>query len=675
MKPKKMTDIELVAECQHQSSRAMGSETSADELTESRTKSLDYYLGRARGDEQDGCSDIISMDVADTVHAMLAQIMPAFAQDTVVQFEAENEDDETQARTESDFCNYVVMEKNKGFVMLETAIKDALLSKNAVVKVYVDVKEDIETEKYQGLNDIEIVKVLQPQSQNEEVIPTKFDEKTGDVTIKRVRTKRKLVVSNVAPENFSVSSDLKSPYVEDTTYCRERFWKTKSDLIEEGYDAKIVMELPRATSDTKADSITRNQVQDEQNFSNDHPSMHVVELEEHYIRIDYDGDGIAELRKVLTCGSNLIETEEVPCIPYASGTGFLMGHRFYGLSIYDLLKNIQDGKTLFLRQWIDNAIKGNHKKYKAMEEDTNMDDLLNGRSTGVIRVKHMGALEEMPTNDIGPSCAMGLEYLDKVRTERTGSALDLQTQQMNTPHNVGDAGVNTIVANLEQIGALVTKNLSETLISSIYLLVHKFLKLYFKEELQAKINGNWSQTNPSEWLDREQINISVGLTKTERMVQQVAIEKIIAKQEQYMQMGYEGVIADKDGLFRAILDHSRMSGIDHPEKYWIDPSSDQAQQASQGKAQQMQQQQMEQMQLQNQMIGVQIAEVQRNAKNDQEELKLKYDELKQKYDEMMLKAEIEEAKIIGKATTDLELAQMKFTQESEYAEPNREVDQ
>jgi len=387
--------------------------------------------------------------------------------------------------------------------------------------------------------------------------------------------------------------------------------------------------------------------------------MHMLEIEEHYIRVDRDGDGIAELLKVLTCQNHLIEVEEVPCIPYATGVAFLMGHRFYGLSIYDLLKFIQDGKTQFLRQWMDNALIGNHKKYKAIEEDTNMDDLLNGRATGVVRVKHQDAVQEMPTNDIGPSCSMGLEYLDKVRTERTGSALDLQTQQMNTPHNVGDAGVNTIVANLEQISALVTKNLSETMIKSAYLLVHKFLKMYFKEELSAKINGEWSTSNPSQWLDREQINISVGLTKTERMVQQVAIEKIIMKQEQYMQMGYEGIVTDKDCHHRALLDHARMSGIDHPEKYWINPGSEKAQQAMQGKQQQQQEQQLEQQKLQNQLIGAQVAEVQRNAYNDQQEIKLKYDELRLKYDELAAKIEIEEAKIVGKATTDLELAQIK----------------
>ena len=156
----KLTEYELVSACRYQSSRAAGSETSADELTGSRTNALKYYKGNPRGDEVDGESAVISMDVADTVHAMLAQMMPIFKSDTVVNFEAESEDDEQQARTEADFCNYQVMEKNNGYVLFQTALKDAMLSKNAVAKVYVDETEDVQKEKYKGLSELELMQVI-----------------------------------------------------------------------------------------------------------------------------------------------------------------------------------------------------------------------------------------------------------------------------------------------------------------------------------------------------------------------------------------------------------------------------------------------------------------------------------------------------------------------------------
>ncbi len=651
----KLTDYELVAACRYQASRAAGSETAADELTESRRMAIRYYLGRPRGDEVDGESAVISMDVADTVHAMLAQMMPVFKSDTVVNFEADNEQDEKQARTEADFCNYMVMEKNNGYTLFQTALKDALLSKNAICKVYVDEREDVQKEQYKGLSELELMKVMRPTAENQIVDVTKFDEESGDINLKRVTTTRKLKIDPVAPENFATTTSLRTPFIQDTEYCRERFWRTRSELIEMGYDAKMVMDLPRATTDTKTDSIERNQIQDEQNFHNQREEMQFCELEEHYIRIDYDGDGVAELRKVLTCENHLLETEEAPCIPYAAGVCILMGHRFYGLSIFDLLRYLQDSKTMFLRQWHNNAYTCNHSTTDVIEDQVEMEDFINGRSSAIRRVDSLDSCRSNPVMDIGPSMQLAMDYLDKVRTERVGSALDFQTQQINTPHNVGDQGVNTLMANLEQISSWMIATFSETFVTQLYLLVHKYLKMYFPNELNAKIGGNWANTNPSQWLDREQVNISVGLTKSERINQQVALEKIIAKQEQLILGGQNGVLADIEGYHRALIDHARMAGIDHPEKYWIDPQSPQAQEAAQSNQMAQQQQQQEAMAAQNGLIQAQIMEIQRNWENDKEEMQLKYNELAFKYHELEQKTEVEEAKIVGSAVEKIEL--------------------
>ena len=585
----KLTDDEILAECRYQSSQASGSEFAADELTQDRTEALKFYLGKPMGNEIDGNSIVQSMDVADMVDAMLTQIMPDFCQDNLVQFEALSEDDEEQARTESNFCNYVVMERNKGFILLETLIKDALLSKNATAKVRVDIKEDVEKERYKGLTEEELFYVLQPNKPNQEVYTTKFDKEKGIVNLKRITTKRKLIVEAVAPENFSITPEHKSPFLDDCNYCVERFWATKSDLIEEGYDPDLIMGLPSSTSDTKIDSVERNQISDEQNFFNTSPSMQVVELEEHYIRIDQDGDGVSELHKVVTCQNILLSNEEVDCVPYANGVAWLMGHRFYGLSAYDKLKNVQSSKTHMLRQIEDNARAGNHQKTRVIEDQVVMDDFTNGRSNAIQRVDSLDSAMDVPFHDVTPSCLLVMDYWDKVRTERTGSSLDLQANQMTMPSNVGDQGVNTLIANLEQVSALIKRNLSETLIHSIYSLVHKFMRTYFHEELSAKIGGKWGQTNPSQWLEREQINVIVPPTKSERIQQSVALEKAIIQAVSEVQQGKSGITTDEGSIYQMKIDHMRLSGIDNPEKYLINPDSPEAQQAAQ-MAQQAQQQ-------------------------------------------------------------------------------------
>ncbi len=693
----KLTDDDILSECRYQSSQASGSEFAADELTQDRQNALKAYLGKPIGNEVDGNSTVQSLDVADMIDAMLTQIMPTFSNDDLIQFEATSEQDEEQARTESSFCNYVIMEKNKGFILFETLIKDALLSKNATAKVRVDIKEDIEKERYKDLNDEEMYVVLQPTKKNQEVITSKFDQKKGIVNLKRITTTRKLIVEAVAPENFSITSEHKSPYLEDCTYCVERYWSTKSNLIEEGYDPAMVMNLPTSTADTKADSIERNQIDDEQNFFNTSPSMQIVELEEHYIRIDQDGDGVAELHKVLTCENNLLSNEEVDCIPYANGVAWLMGHRFYGLSAYDKLKNVQASKTHFLRQMEDNARAGNHQKTRVIEDQVEMDDFLNGRHNAIQRVESMDSAMDVPVNDITPSCLLVMDYWDKVRTERSGSSLDLQANSMTMPSNVGDQGVNTLVANLEKVTALITSNICETLVYSTYLIVHKFLRLHFQEELNAKMGGQWNTTNPSQWLERDQVNVVVPPTNSEKIQQQVALEKVLVQSTAELQAGKGGITTDEGSIYQIKLDHMRMSGIPHPEKYLVNPESPEAQQAAQ-QAQHMQQQEaqrqeqkqdmqyMQQLQLQSRTVDNQQAEVMRNYEADKEELAQKYDasnkeqqfkfadlekeyaDLKQKYDEMYLKAEVDEAKMIGDATTKIELASLNSMESSNARE-------
>ena len=64
--------------------------------------------------------------------------------------------DEQAAEQETDYINHIVMERNRGFEVLYTWFKDALLSKNGYVKVYFEEYEERETERYKGLTDAQL---------------------------------------------------------------------------------------------------------------------------------------------------------------------------------------------------------------------------------------------------------------------------------------------------------------------------------------------------------------------------------------------------------------------------------------------------------------------------------------------------------------------------------------
>ncbi|WP_334362409.1 portal protein [Bradyrhizobium sp. AZCC 1578] len=129
---------------------------SAADLAAERSDAMDYYLGDMSKDmpAQDGRSKAVSTDVADTIEGLMPNLMDIFAgSDEVVRFEPVGPEDEEAAQQETDYVNHVFMQQNPGFMVLYSFIKDALLSKVGIVKVWWEESEQEERETYYDLTD------------------------------------------------------------------------------------------------------------------------------------------------------------------------------------------------------------------------------------------------------------------------------------------------------------------------------------------------------------------------------------------------------------------------------------------------------------------------------------------------------------------------------------------
>src|SRR6478736_9408659 len=124
---------------------------SAARLMEERADAMDYYLGDMAKDMPvaDGRSIAVSTDVADTIEGLMPGLMDIFAgSDEVVRFEPVGPEDEAAAQQETDYVNHVFMQQNPGFMTMYSFIKDALLQKVGIVKVWWDETEREERETY-----------------------------------------------------------------------------------------------------------------------------------------------------------------------------------------------------------------------------------------------------------------------------------------------------------------------------------------------------------------------------------------------------------------------------------------------------------------------------------------------------------------------------------------------
>lgn len=151
----KMTADDVKVFVAAQKADALAAMTQA-QLTQERTRAMDYYLGRMDDDMpvEEGRSQAVSKDVANVIDGMLPQLMDIFAgSDEVVRFEPVGPEDETAAQQETDYVNHVFMQQNPGFMILHSFIKDALLSKVGIVKVWWEETEEEQRETYYDLSE------------------------------------------------------------------------------------------------------------------------------------------------------------------------------------------------------------------------------------------------------------------------------------------------------------------------------------------------------------------------------------------------------------------------------------------------------------------------------------------------------------------------------------------
>jgi hypothetical protein len=137
---------------------------SAAALMGERAKAMSYYLGDVSEDmpDQEGRSKTVSTDVADTIEGLMPALMDIFAgSDEVVRFEPVGPEDENAAQQETDYVNHVFMQRNPGFMVLYSFIKDALLSKTGIVKVWWEEREEEERETYYDLTEDQFAMLAQ----------------------------------------------------------------------------------------------------------------------------------------------------------------------------------------------------------------------------------------------------------------------------------------------------------------------------------------------------------------------------------------------------------------------------------------------------------------------------------------------------------------------------------
>ena len=263
---------------------------SASKLSEERAAALDYYLGDMSRDmpAPDGRSKAVSTDVSDTVEGLMPSLMDIFtAGDEVVRFEPVGPEDVQGAEQETDYINHVFMQQNPGFLVLYSFIKDALLSKVGVVKVWWETREEHERETYldQPADAFALI-VANPAV---EVIAHTEHDGLHDVTVETRRSYECARVEGVPPEEFGIARNARC--IRDADYCFHDVLRSEARLIEQGYDREQVKRLPSYSSNDTIEARARDTVDEGtlKQGDNLNSASRLISVTEHYVRMDYEG--------------------------------------------------------------------------------------------------------------------------------------------------------------------------------------------------------------------------------------------------------------------------------------------------------------------------------------------------------------------------------------------------
>ena len=630
-----------------------------DEVSSNRERALDSYYGRKRTQEVKGRSTATSHDTADMLEAVVAQIMPAFDTERLGEFKANNKADIGQARTESAVVNSFIFDRNRGYTLIQEALRDALLLRNGIIKVEAQEISSTSTRRFKDLNAVEMFQVTQAPAENVEIdiVSATGTEAGVDLTTRETLTNRSLNVKAVDPTQFLISTNHDSIFLSDVDFCAERHFMTASDLVAMGFPRKVVDEIPSTSLDTKSDTVARNSSELSTTWDNLDKSLRMIEVFECYMRIDVDQDGIAERRKIIyaggTSGGTILEMEEHPHVPYASGTPFLQPHRWSGLSLFDKLDSIEDIKTETLRNYIDNMNAGNNRRLIVVDGAVNIDDAVNSRPGGIVRADRIDAVQPIPVDDIGPSAQSLLNYMDKIRSERGGASLDLQAAELQLAGETA-SGIERQFTAKELLAQMISRTLGETLLRETFLITHSTMRLFFPDVIEVEVAGDFIQIRPSDWQPRTRMKMIAGLSAGERRQRKSALEALIMQQEKLAQAGLDGVLMSLDTYHAALVDWSEASGLPSADRYWISPNSQESQQAQQQKQQTQQQQAAEAERQQQQQFSALIGVEQQKTDLDafKHSTQLRFD-----YWDRTLKSEIEELRITTEGDAEIDTDQ------------------
>lgn len=572
-------------------------EDHAEYLGEARIRAMEYYRGEMKDVPADANrSSIVTRDVRAYIKKVLPSVVRTIlGRSEVVEFLPVGENDEDGAQQSTDYLNHVVMPETDGEQAIYDAVHDALLLRNGILKWWWEDRQEVSISRHSGLDETALAELV-ADDEISVLEHTEYEEQAElgpvmlhDVKIRRSYRLRQARVAAVPRENFLIHPDAVS--LDDSLLTGEVTQVRRSDLVAMGYDQQVVDNLPLSSEDDAEEQTRRN---DYLSKSEEQRANEPVNYYDLYVRVDMDGDGVAELRHMVFAGAvqkrGLLVDEECDDVQFADLSVMRQPHQWEGISVFDDVEDVMKVKTVLLRQTLDNLYYQNNPT-PIMQEGavTNPGVVYNPEFGKPIKTRQGVDVRTALTFNQVPFVAQQsfgmLDYMDKEGTERTGisdassgmapDALQNMTAKASSMIEAAGIGQTEMMVRTVAMG-----------LRRFFRGLHRLIIRHQDQPRTIRLRDEWVTFDPRHWNAEMDCVVNVGLGAGTRERDMMMMQQVLALQEKLLAaFGPNNPYVKPENLWNSISRLVESAGLKDPAMYFTEPDPQEIQQMMQQAAQ------------------------------------------------------------------------------------------
>jgi hypothetical protein len=568
-----------------------------DRLAPSRVRALRQYNGEPQGDEEPGRSAVVLTDVHDTIAAVMPSVMRVFAgAENPVEFEPHSDGDEAAAGQATDYVQHVVFNECDGFRAIHDATLDAFTLKAGWVRWWWDTAIRVTSEHYTGLLEPQCAALItQPGVRAMRVTrrPATEEERIGldgspeaqmvqsapgvplllfDVTLTRRNPRNAVAVGAVPSESVWIDPDASGPHDARGLFIVREVGV--SDLVALGIPEQLIVSRISEPAARRNDMVTRRRDRRAAMVSRSappDPALRRLTYTEGWIRVDYDGDGIAELRHVQAIGDNgqdILAHGPASEIPLSRITPFYVPHKAIGESYADRTGDLQVVNTRIMRNILDSMTESIHPRTVIKDGAVPVDDVLNTEMGAVIREREAGAVRELTKPFIGPAALPLLDVTAAIRESRTGITRGSQGLTAESLQSTAPIAVSAQLSAAQDRIELVLRCIAEGL-KPLYSGVLGLMCAHQDRTRVVRLRGKWTPVDPRPWMAGFNVVVRVGVGHGSSMDRVATFGAIAQKQEQILEtLGPNNPLVTIGQYSNTLADMMGAAGIANTSRYF-----------------------------------------------------------------------------------------------------------